>query len=514
MGRSSAALVQTTKTTDGFSNPPARLGNFTPNLIESTQYPMTRLSNNFQLMNSLYRSHWVVRRIIDVIPQDMCKNWYKITSQISPEDLQRFKKVILRTQIHRKILEGLKWGRLYGGAAGLIMIEGHEDFLDEPLKLDEVMPSSFKGLMIFDRWSGMNPMSELVTDISDPDFGLPKFYQITSQGSAKTGTLIHHSRMIRFTGRDLPLWEKQMESFWGASEIEHVYDELKKRDNTSWNIAQLTFNANVKTLKFDGMEEILGVAPAKAQQDLYAQIEAITHVLSNMGLLVLGAKDEFQNYQYAFGGLSEVYECFMMDVAGAAEIPVTRLFGRSPAGMNATGESDLQNYYDTVEERQEADLRPILDRVLPIMFVSEFGAIPDDFDYEFNPCRRLSDKERSSLAKEGTEAIMVPWREGLVSDQTALRELKQLSEQTGLWSNITDSDIEQANDTSDPGESDLGEDLLKMSLIVRLMRIGRKAIIRETRRANFQLVELQALILKRQYQEKNLHRFWVPNIKI
>lgn len=53
---------------------------------------------------------------------------------------------------------------------------------------------------------------------------------------------VHHSRLLRFTGDDLPYWESQAEQQWGASVIESIFDELKKRDNVSWNIAQLIFS--------------------------------------------------------------------------------------------------------------------------------------------------------------------------------------------------------------------------------------------------------------------------------
>ncbi|MCG6197883.1 DUF1073 domain-containing protein, partial [Anoxybacillus sp. LAT_38] len=76
---------------------------------------------------------------------------------------------------------------------------------------------------------------------------------------------------------------------------------------------------------------------------------------------------------------------FMLDIAGACQIPVTKLFGRSPAGMNATGESDMQNYYEVIQQQQESILGPVLDKLLPIMCMSEFGAIPDDLEYTFNP---------------------------------------------------------------------------------------------------------------------------------
>ncbi|MBQ7478993.1 MAG: DUF1073 domain-containing protein [Selenomonadaceae bacterium] len=136
----------------------------------------------------------------------------------------------------------------------------------------------------------------------------------------------------------------------------------------------------------------------------------------------------------------------MMDVAGAAETPVTKLFGRSPAGMNATGESDMQNYYDVIEEKQENELRPVYDKLLPIIMMSTFGAVPDDFDYEFKPVRRAPETEMADLASKNTDSVTKAFQAGLISQKTALKELRQQSEFTGMWSNITDEDIEKADD--------------------------------------------------------------------
>ncbi len=440
------------RSTDAFRNTLARMGWGMPSMLEATDYPLTRLTKNYQLMNSLYRSHWVVRRIIDAIPEDMCKNWYTVQSQIPPDYIDRLSKMERQISIKPKILEGLKWGRLYGGAAAVIMIEGHEDILDQPLDYDTIMLGSFKGLLVVDRWSGISPELELVTDPSDPEFGLPDMYQVTRD--AIQGTIrIHHTRILRFIGRELPFWEKQAEVYWGASEIEHTFDELRKRDNTSWNIANLVFRANLVVLGMEGMDQVLAVGNQKVQQDLYNTVQAQNWLLNNFSMFIKGPQDTFDSKQYAFSGLSDIYENFMMDVAGAAEMPVTKLFGRSPAGLNATGDSDMQNYYDTIEEKQEARLRPILDRLLPIMCVSEFGMIPDDLDYRFNPVRRPTDSEQSDLASKTSEAVIGVFNAGLVSQRAALKELRQSSDRTGLWSNITDEDIEQASDTiQNPGE--------------------------------------------------------------
>lgn len=437
--------IKNINTKDSFQNVMTRSGLFMPNPLEATEYPLTRLTRDWQTINSLYRSHWVIRRVIDVMPEDMMKNGYKILSQLTPEQLKDIAKIDRQTQTSRKILKGCKWARLYGGAGALIMIEGHEDILDQPLDYDQIMPGSYKGLLVLDRWSGINPDSELVTDTSDYEFGLPKYYTIYSD-NLETGIRVHHSRIIRFAGRELPYLEELAETYWGASEIEHVFDELRKRDNVSWNIAMLTFMANLRVYKMEGLEQVFALGGNKVLENLYNTVQGMNALMNNNAIQVIGKNDSFETHQYTFSGLGEVYDRFMMDLSGAAEIPVTKLFGRSPAGMNATGESDMQNYYDTIEEKQEAQLRPVFDKILPIMLMSVFGAIPDDFDYEFNAVRRPKDDEMADLASKNIDVITKTFSAGLISQKIALKELRQQSELTGIFSNITDEDIAKADD--------------------------------------------------------------------
>ena len=457
MSKKKKTAARQQRTNDSFQNPMTRSGVFMPNPLETTEYQLTRFTRNWQTINALYRSHWIVRRIIDVIPEDMIKNGYHILTQLSPDQIKKIVRCDRTTRTSRRILEGLKWGRLYGGAGALIMIEGHENQLDQPLDYDMIMPGSYKGLLVLDRWSGVTPEDKLVSDISDPEFGMPEYYTVSSD-ALTVGIRVHHSRILRFMGRPLPYLEQLAETYWGASELEHVIDELKKRDNVSWNIAMLTFMANLRVMKMDGMGQLLATGNENAQMELYNTIQGMNAMMNNNSLQILDKDDGYETHQYTFGGIGETYDRFMMDVAGAAETPVTKLFGRSPAGMNATGESDMQNYYDTIEEKQEADLRPVYDKILPIMFISTLGGIPDDWDYEFNPIRRPRDDEMADLASKNTDSVTKAFQSGMVSQRTALKELRQQSEMTGMWSNITDEDIEKADDSvmqPDEGMGDL-----------------------------------------------------------
>lgn len=436
-----------------YRNVKARIGEGTNNLEQQGEYPLTRISNNYMLLLALYRGHWIARKVIDVMAEDMLKELPRITGQTDPKAIDAFEKCLRKTATQEKILATLKWGRLFGGAVAVICIEGAKD-LEEPLDPNEIQPGKYKGLIPLDRWSGVYPDAELIEDIGNPaEFGLPKYYRC-DMGSNGHSVKIHHSRLLRFIGRDLPNWEKQVQLYWGMSELELVYDELRKRDYVSWSVASLVSRANIWAMKEPELAQILSGAniTAKALEKYVSRMQAISDSMSNQGLLVLGKDGELQNIAAAFGGLAELLNTNMLDVAGACEIPVSRLYGRTITGLGQSGEGDLQIYYDTVEQKRNREVLPQIAKLYPVIAASVWGEIPDDMDYEFPPLRTISEKERSELAKSNVDSIVATYNAGIVGRKTSLMELRQQADVTGLYSNITDEMIEDADDEVGPDE--------------------------------------------------------------
>ena len=428
---------------DAFSNPIARLGYGTQDLLQATQYPLTRMTQNYQLLTSLYRDNWIIQNIISTIPDDMVRKWYTVKCNVPPERLDALKRLERKAHLRKSILEGMYWGRLYGGAAAIIMVKGQDD-LSQPLDYDLILPGTFLGLQILDRWSGIYPDTGIVTDPSDPDFGLPAYYTIRDEESGFLISRVHHSRVIRFTGRELPYNERIAEQYWGESEIEAIYADVVKRDNVSHNIAALTFRANVNYMETDSMDQMLAVNNAEAQRRFWQTLQAQSVLESNFGTRLVNKGDVMHNTQYTFTGLPEVYDRVMMDVAGAARTPVTKLFGRSPAGMNATGESDMNNYYDYIDGLRENQLRPLLEKLLPVMLLSAWGAVPDDLDIDFPPLQTPDSSEIADIAEKKTQSIVTVYQSDLIDAATAQKELKALSDETGMYSAISDEAIKQA----------------------------------------------------------------------
>ena len=420
---------------DAFSNSLFRLGWGSQSPLEATEYPLTRMTDNYALLNSLYRDNWVVQNVVGLMVDDMLREWYTVNS-ISPEMKKALDQMERKIGIRERINEGLRWGRLYGGAAGLIMLKGQED-LSKPLDLDLVFPGSFQGLYILDRWQGITPNAALAFEGGNP---VPDSYSITD-AEGRTVTDVHHSRVIRFTGRDLPYLERVAEMYWGESEVEALYKDVVAHDNVSANMAALTFQANVNTMEIKGLEQLFSIGSSQAQKRFWKVMQTQSVLRSNFGTQLVEQGTKLTNTQYHFNGLKEVYESMCLNLCGASHYPMTKLFGRSPGGLNSTGESDSRNYYDYVDSQREAKLRPALEKLLPVMAMSAWGYIPDDLEISFPPLWTPTATELAGIAKTKAEAIVTGYQAGLLNVDTAQKELKKLEDETGMFGSITAEEI-------------------------------------------------------------------------
>ena len=432
--RSEAEGSQAAFSCDGYSNAAAFLGEESP-LLSSGTFLRSGLTSDLDLLTAMYRESWLTMRIIDMPSEDMTRAWYKLSS-VSGEELHALRRLEARHSVKQEITNALRWARLYGGSLALMVIRGDEDRLDRPLDPDILLPDCFRGLLVLDRSQGIEPSAELVSDLDDPDFGLPARYTVNLEAEGCRTAVLHHSRVLRFVGRELPRMETVRENFWGASEMEHIQDELLKRSAASANIAQLLFQANITTLKMSDLGDMLSIGTEEQRQSVEYAMRMENRFRTSFGIQLLSRDDSYENHAYSFTGLSEIYEQFMMDMAGAAEIPATKLFGRSPQGMNATGESDLRNYYDMVASLQERQLRPALEKLLPVMTVSCWGYIPEDLDFVFEPMMTTSPAERAELVEKLSSDVVRAFQAGLLTREEALRELRSRGQELGVYTNI------------------------------------------------------------------------------
>lgn len=439
-------------TSDTYANFAANIGYGTQNLSSAASYTYTPLSRNHFQLEMMYRSSWLTRQIVDAPAEDMTRAGITIESEMPPDDIDALMQSWQSWRIWQALQRAAKWGRLYGGAIAVIVIEGQD--MATPLRVESVGLDQFKGLLVYDRWM-LNPDIEDVVTSFGPDHGLPKFYTIVTDVKATPNLRIHHSRCIRFDGVELPFWQRIAENLWGISVIEPVYDRMIAFDSTTQGVAQLVFKAHLRTLSVENLRELIA-AGGRSYQAFKEQINLIRMMQTNEGLTLLDASDKFESFQYTFSGLDSVLAQMGQQLSGSSQIPLVRLFGQSPSGMNATGESDFRNYYDMINAQQEARLRQPINTLLKVTHRSKFGRpLPDGFDFSFRSLWQMQDPEKATIGSTTTATIVSVYEQGLVGRRTVLKELRQQSKISGVWSNITDEDIQQADD--DLPEPEMGE---------------------------------------------------------
>lgn len=439
-------IVLDQQTVDSFANLTARLGigSYHDNMSSQNYYDMGPLiSRNRLELESMYRTSWLVGQVVDTVAEDMTKDGISMYSGMKPDDITRLQVAFSEFAIWQKICLTIKWARLYGGAVAVMLIDGAD--YAKPLNIDAIRKDQFKGLVVLDRWMLSSSMGELITDICS-DIGKPKYYEVLSGINTFPSQKIHYTRVMRFDGIELPYYQKLFENSWGLSVVERMLDRLMAFDSATQGAAQLLYKAYLRVIGVKGFREALANG-GKEEQAVIKQFAYIRQLQSNEGITALDSEDTFNTHTYSFAGVSDMLQQFGQQISGATNIPLVRLFGQSPAGFSATGESDLRNYYDHINKEQETEIRPQLDKLIAVMAKSVLGyGLPEDFTFEFNPLWQISDTEKSTIANTDVGCVAAAFGGGLISKVTALKELKQQSRITGRFTNITEEEIKAAEE--------------------------------------------------------------------
>ena len=439
------------KTTDSFQNFEQNLGLGANNAMSSSSYGFNPITRNRTLLEWIYRGSWLGGVAVDVKADDMTRGGVDIIGEMEPDNVQAIEEESVNLNIFGKINEASKWGSLYGGAVAVILIDGQD--VSTALREDTVKKDQFKGLLVMDRWMVQPSLENLVTDLG-PHLGEPKYYRVTAMAPALVNQNIHYSRIIRFEGVKLPYWQRVMENLWGLSVLERMYDRMIAFDSATTGAAQLVYKSYLRNYKIKGLRQVVATG-GDALAGLTQYVEMMRRFQGIEGMTSIDGDDEFASESHgAFGGLSDILMRFMEQCAGAIQIPLVRFFGQSPSGFS-TGDTDLRNYYDEVKQLQERDLKVGVTKIYKIMALSLGLEIPKGFGINFRSLWQLSDPEKSDIASKNVDTVSRANEAGIIGNKTSLQELKQQSKITGIFTNITEEDIEAAENEPPPLPEDV-----------------------------------------------------------
>jgi phage-related protein (TIGR01555 family) len=429
------------KFADGFQNAAARLGLGQDNLLARSGYAASgaRLSGRPQELEEMYRTAWVVARMVEVVAEDMLRAGIDLQSGMDEGD----KTALLRA--YRGLAKGglseaVKWGRLYGGAAAVILIDGQG--MEEPLRLESVGRGSFQGLYVLDRWQIQPDCGRLITELG-PDLGLPEYYTIYNEDMSDLR--LHHSRLMRFIGVALPRRLRPGEQYWGASVVERAYDRILALDSATHGTANMLYKSFLRVIGIENYRQIMS-SGGRAEEGLLKMFTFIRQMQSNEGITLIDKNDSFTTHGWTFGGIYDAIQTFNEQISGALGVPLARLLGQSPRGFSS-GDADLRAYYDTVLTQIDDDLAGPQQRIFQILSRHLWGRnLPQDFSFDYRSLYSPTETEKSQIATADAQAVAALHSAGIISRSRALAELKDSSRLTGRFAGISAEDIAAAAD--------------------------------------------------------------------
>lgn len=436
-------------TKDSFQNFAAQLGIGTGNLTSFNTYGFNPITRVHTLLEWIHRGSWVGGVAVDIVADDMTRAGVHLKGELKPDKIEQINESATQLGVWSAVNDVIKWARLFGGAIGVLLIDGQDPSTE--FRIKTVGKDQFRGIMALDRWMVEPSLNNLVMDYG-VDLGLPKYYTVSSYGPAFPNMKIHYTRCIRLEGIRLPWYQRLIENLWGLSVLERLYDRMTAFDAASTGAAQLVHKLHLRTYKLEGLRDIVNQG-GDALLGLSRYVDMMRKFQSIEGMTIMDKEDEFEAASGApsVQGVEPLLIHFGQQLSGALGIPLVRLFGQSPVGLNATGESDLIMYYDNILQQQEARLRVPVTTVYRCIAQSLGIKLPDGFSIGFNPLWQLKDSEKATVAQTVTSAVVQAQEAGIISQQTAMRELRQNSDITGVYSNITDTDINAAEVELPPG---------------------------------------------------------------
>jgi uncharacterized protein len=395
-----------------------------------------------------YRTDWVSRKIVDIPAYDACREWRNW--QADSKDITALEDAEEALGIQLKTLQALKKARLFGGAAMVMGVDQGTN--EDPLNYDTIKQGDLKFVHVVSRHELGTESMQL--DIADPYYGEPTFYTRSSApvvtvqkpGSKINGLRFHPSRIIPFVGAELQE-PNAPTTPWGDSVLQVVYDAVRASALVTQSAAQLMYEAKIDVIRVPGLSE--NIATKKYEDNLKARFAVANLVKSIYSMLLIDKEEEWQRQNTTFAGIPDLLQMYMMIASGAADIPVTRFLGQSPAGLSATGESDLRNYYDSTKSKQKLEVTPRLKRLDAVLLPSTFGKTPDEIFYEWVPLWQMSDKEKSEIAKSKADTAKIDLDMGLITPMV----LKQ-ARQNQLIEDATYPGLEGFIEEFDPDNED------------------------------------------------------------
>lgn len=363
-------------------------------------------------LTGLYEGNGLFSKIIDTPAEEALKHGFDLN--LKSDELNAFVEDALDDlEWEERAATAIKWARLYGGALIVMLIDDGRG-LEEPVDWEHIR--SIDELRVYERSIVQPDYASLYQQDYGgkgvgnrvSKFGQPEYYYVSSiYGSFK----VHESRCLVFRNGVLPEQTSNATYlFWGMPEYVRIRRALRETVTAHTDSVKLLERSVQAIYSMKGLASLLTTDDGENQVLKRLQlVDTSRGLLNSIAIDSEGEQYDFKTFQ--FSGVKDVIDATCNMLSALTNIPQTILFGRSPAGMNATGDSDFESYYNFVEKIQrlmlKRNLRTLLDIVFRAGIASGDVAEEPDYKLEFKPLWSLSDTEQATVDQTKAQTALV-----------------------------------------------------------------------------------------------------------
>lgn len=363
-------------------------------------------------LTGLYEGNGLFSKIIDTPAEEALKHGFDLN--LKSDELNAFVEDALDDlEWEERAATAIKWARLYGGALIVMLIDDGRG-LEEPVDWEHIR--SIDELRVYERSIVQPDYASLYQQDYGgkgvgnrvSKFGQPEYYYVSSiYGSFK----VHESRCLVFRNGVLPEQTSNATYlFWGMPEYVRIRRALRETVTAHTDSVKLLERSVQAIYSMKGLASLLTTDDGENQVLKRLQlVDTSRGLLNSIAIDSEGEQYDFKTFQ--FSGVKDVIDATCNMLSALTNIPQTILFGRSPAGMNATGDSDFESYYNFVEKIQrlmlKRNLRTLLDVVFRAGIASGDVAEEPDYKLEFKPLWNLSDTEQATVDQTKAQTALV-----------------------------------------------------------------------------------------------------------
>jgi len=346
-----------------------------------------------------YEENGLFAKIIDIPADEAVSSGFDYG--VTDTDLETFINDSLEElNFEEQIATAIKWSRLYGGSLVVMLIDDGKE-LEDPVDWDNI--HGIDELLVFER-PLVTPDYQSIYNYKPNDkrtskFGMPEFYDVSPiYGSPFR---VHESRCLLFRNGILPSMSTRTEyRFFGMPEYVRIHKALQETVTAHGNGNKLLDRAVQAIYKMKDLAELLSTDAG--EEIVLRRLRIIDMARGIINSIAIDSDGEDYDFKsISFSGVKDIIDSACNMLSAVTNIPQTKLFGRSPAGENATGEGDMENYYKFVEKIQKLNLKNNMGTLIDVILVAgrykgEFEEIPD-YSLEFKPLWSLSEKEQADV---------------------------------------------------------------------------------------------------------------------